>query len=266
MHATPPLMVFSDLDGTLLDHETYDWSPASEALAALKTCGAGLVLASSKTSVEIGGLRGELGVSDWPAIVENGAGILPPHTREVADRSRYMALREVLDGLPEELRAPFTGFGDATAEEVASMTGLSRDGATAAKLRAFSEPGLWEGSEDRKADFIEALKAKGVTAQQGGRFLTLSFGQNKADRVKDLMSAYRPAHTVALGDAPNDAEMLETAEFGVIIPNPHGKTLAPLLGEETGRIIRATAPGPSGWNSAILELVSRLGLAQNGKQ
>lgn len=31
----PPLLVFTDLDGTLLDHESYDWSPARPALNRL---------------------------------------------------------------------------------------------------------------------------------------------------------------------------------------------------------------------------------------
>lgn len=259
-------MVFSDLDGTLLDHQSYDWSPANAALVSLKACGAALVLASSKTSVEVGILREELGFAAWPAIVENGAGILPPFAGEIEDRATYSALRASLDSLPAELRRQFFGFADASADAVADMTGLPVASAEAAKRRSFSEPGVWKGSEDEKETFVNALKAKGVTAQQGGRFLTLSFGQNKADRVKELTEEYQPEHTVALGDAPNDAEMLTTAEFGVVIPNPHGKTIRHLQGEAAGQIIRADTDGPSGWNTAILELVSRLGLAQNGEK
>ena len=50
---TPAFVVFSDLDGTLLDHSTYSWKAAAPALAALRDRGIPLILASSKTSAEI---------------------------------------------------------------------------------------------------------------------------------------------------------------------------------------------------------------------
>ena len=48
-----PLLLFSDLDGTLLDHDSYDFAPARPALDALKGIGAGVVLATSKTAAEV---------------------------------------------------------------------------------------------------------------------------------------------------------------------------------------------------------------------
>jgi mannosyl-3-phosphoglycerate phosphatase len=79
--ALPALIVFSDLDGTLLDHATYSWQAAVPALEALKERGIPLILASSKTSAEIAELRAETGFADCPAIVENGAGLLEPAAR-----------------------------------------------------------------------------------------------------------------------------------------------------------------------------------------
>ena len=49
----PGYIFFSDLDGTLLDHENYDWSAAKPALSELKRQGLPLILASSKTAAEI---------------------------------------------------------------------------------------------------------------------------------------------------------------------------------------------------------------------
>ena len=63
---------------------------------------------------------------------------------------------------------------------------------------------------------------------------------------------------VALGDAPNDVEMLNAADHGVIVANPHGSELPVLAGERAGRIRRSTKPGPAGWNEMILRLVSEL--------
>ena len=88
MPKTCNLLVFTDLDGTLIDHDTYDWTPAKPAIEALKKFSAGLVLASSKTAAEMGPLRAKIGANRWPAIVENGAGVLPPRATELADASQ----------------------------------------------------------------------------------------------------------------------------------------------------------------------------------
>lgn len=255
------LLVFSDLDGTLLDHQTYQWVPARPALERLRGLGAGVVLASSKTAAEIAPLREQIGFADWPAIVENGAGLLAPGQSVAQMCSQaYEALRAALAQVPADLRAPFAGFGDLTAQAVAGLTGLSPEAAALAKRRAFSEPGTWSGTPELLAAFLEHLSKAGITAQRGGRFVTLSFGGNKADRVAELIQRYQPRHSVALGDAPNDVKMLESTGFGVVIANPHSAPLPPLRGETQGRIRRSTAAGPVGWNHAILSLISELNL------
>lgn len=254
------LMVFTDLDGTLIDHDTYTWDAAQEALGALARVPAAVVLASSKTAAEMVGLRAAMGLEAWPAIVENGAGVLPPGGRTGAEATQYHALRAVLETLPPELRAHFTGFGDVSADEVARMTGLPLADAALAQQRAFSEPGKWTGTETQRQAFEQYLQDRDVIAQQGGRFLTLSFGGNKAIRMHEIMETYQPRHTIALGDAPNDIRMLEQAEHAVIVANPHRAPLPALKGEAEGRIIRTQAAGPAGWNAAILDILQRLDL------
>ena len=69
------LVIFSDLDGTLLDHATYEAGPALPVLARLRAMGVPLVLATSKTGAEVVEVRARLGLAGLPAIVENGAGL-----------------------------------------------------------------------------------------------------------------------------------------------------------------------------------------------
>lgn len=258
MSAPVPLCVFSDLDGTLLDHETYEWQLAAPALACLAQIGAPVVLASSKTAAEILPLQEQMGLSAHPAIVENGAGVIGLHPSAGQTGEAYRRLRETLAQLP--LSRHFHGFADMSSDEVAQATGLGAKDAILAKTRHFSEPGLWRGDDRDLELFLVQLQDVGISARQGGRFLTLSFGATKAGRMNDITAQYRPLLTVALGDAPNDIEMLESAEIGIIIPNPHGPTLPRLKGEDTGRIRRAAQPGPAGWNAAILSLLTSLDL------
>ncbi|GAB4355616.1 MAG: mannosyl-3-phosphoglycerate phosphatase-related protein [Oricola sp.] len=259
-----PIIVFSDLDGTLLDHETYAWEAARPALEALKRRSIPLVFASSKTAAEIAGLRAEMGFEDCPAIVENGAGILEPAGSGGPDGggSVHRMLIEKLDSLPLQLRENFSGFSDWSVEEIASQTGLSPQDAAKAATRRYSEPGLWWGTEEQKTRFIELLGRHGIKVRQGGRYLTLSFGATKADRMREIAERYaeggkRP-RMLALGDAPNDIEMLEAADMGVVVTNPHASPLPELDGESIGRIVRTRKSGPEGWNETVLRIIEEL--------
>lgn len=260
MACSPPLLVFSDLDGTLIDHETYQWDAAVPALASLKEIGAGVVLASSKTAPEIILLQEALDLTQWPAIVENGAGVLLPGNTCTDQPGRYDDLHAALNEMPAYLRSYFRGFSDMDVHEVAVITGLSPEAASLAMKRDYSEPGLWTGPAACYAEFVQELAQRGVTAIEGGRFITLSFGQAKSDAMAGITSLYNPRYTVALGDAPNDVEMLQVADFGVVVANPHHEVLPTFKGEAGGCISRTTLAGPHGWNAAILELIERLGL------
>ena len=250
---SPRIVVISDLDGTLLDHESYSWAPAKPALDRLAKMGAAVVLASSKTAAEVSVLQKEMGLSCWPAIVENGAGVLGQ-----SGESTYDRLRAALNSIPEALRCHYVGFGDLSVAGIANVTGLSLDAAALAAKRMFSEPGTWSGSDGDLILFQQQLAKQGITARQGGRFLTLSFGGTKADRMEEIIANLRPVHTVALGDAPNDIEMLEATDYGVVIANFHSKSLPSLKNEASGRIIRTKEAGPLGWNRAMMGLLDRL--------
>ncbi|MCB1388975.1 MAG: HAD-IIB family hydrolase [Rhodobacteraceae bacterium] len=244
------LLIFTDLDGTLLDHETYDFAPALPMLDRLAAMGVPVIAASSKTAAEIAGWQERLGLSRWPAIVENGAALADG----AFDDAGYRRLRLAVAALG----APFRGFGDMTVQEVAEVTGLGPEAAALARKRAYSEPGIWRGTDAALERFLSALSARGISARRGGRFLTLSWGGSKAGRMAELVARLRPEVTVALGDAPNDAEMLAAADWAVVVRNEHGPGVAPLPDET--RVIRTRAPGPNGWREGLEAVLDRLGI------
>ena len=248
-----PLLVFSDLDGTLLDHETYSWQAAQPGLERLRALGAGLVLASSKTADEIRILQADMGVTQWPAIVENGAGVLWASDQDVA-KNDYPRIRAILRTLPEG----FWGFGDMRDEDVAATTGLDLAAAGRARLRRHSEPGLWQGDNKGLNDFVKAAADKGLYARKGGRFLTLSLGRTKADAMREITERLAPLQTIALGDAPNDIEMLIAADQGVIVKNPSAPAMPQIPENAQKRIMRTRSHGPAGWTEAILHLTGAM--------
>lgn len=250
------LAVFTDLDGTLLDHDTYSFAAAQPALDRLSAARIPVILTSSKTAAEIIVLHRQMGLGAAPVIVENGAGIVDPTQGNTADDTAYRKIRTALAALPD--RSAFRGFGDMSDDEVAQITGLSQPAAALARQRCHSEPGLWAGDDAGLDRFLAALSDRGIAARRGGRFLTLSLGRTKADAMHDCKTRLGATTTIALGDAPNDIEMLETADYGVIIRNDHAPPLPALKGEATGRIRRTGAPGPQGWNIAIQEILNEL--------
>ncbi|MEM0898749.1 MAG: HAD-IIB family hydrolase [Pseudomonadota bacterium] len=253
-------IIFSDLDGTLLDHDTYSFAAAQPALDLMRKTETPLILASSKTAAEIAPIRDAVGFSQYPAIVENGAGLLAANTTpEETDRAECEKIRSALDDLPTHLREYFRGFGDMSVEGIMQVTGLPSDAAALAAKRAFSEPGLWSGSDDDRDEFITRLKEVDISARDGGRFLTLSFGRTKADQMADIRTALfddGKVTTVALGDAPNDTEMLITADRGFIVANPHAKPIDFSTANDSSHISRTDLVGPAGWNEAVLSVLS----------
>lgn len=244
------LIVFSDLDGTLLDHDTYDFSPALPAIQALKRRGIPLILASSKTGPEIAKIREALGIVNYPAIVENGAGELDPGRPTLQDTSQYNNLRRKLQTLPASLLDLYQGFGDMTDLEVSNLTGLSLGAAGLARQRAYTEPGLFSGNNAQKQAFCAGLIEIGVCTNEGGRFLTLSFGRTKADGFRKIVAEFGAEFSIALGDAPNDRELLLAASQAVVVRNDH----APKMGMIRGAVY-TDLPGPEGWNKAVLDLL-----------
>lgn len=267
------LVIFSDLDGTLLDHHNYQFDEAKPALARARAANVPVILATSKTAAEVHDLISALGLDDAPAIVENGGGFRAPslgreHFQSLlnAQGPKLQQILSLLDGIDDKLRKDFVGFSTMCVEDVMHHTGLNRSQAEKAKVRQYSEPGLWIGSDENFSQFCNAAIQAGLHVVRGGRFVHVMGQTNKAKQMARLKATYealwpdKDIVTAALGDAPNDTEMIEAADFGFIIANPDGKGIAELSGERTGHILRVKKPGPAGWNEAVTGLLDRLEL------
>lgn len=184
-------VVFTDLDGTLLDHDTYDWRPAAPVLDRLRQLGIPLVLVSSKTLPELEQHRRALAV-DGPVIAENGAVIDAPagyFSHDVCDAltsvdraTLQRHLRELRDGGNYDC-VSFEELGNVG---IAAATGLSVAEAEQANQRRASEPIQWNDTAARLQEFIAAAEARGLHCTQGGRFVHLMGPVDKADAVSRL--------------------------------------------------------------------------------
>jgi mannosyl-3-phosphoglycerate phosphatase len=252
-----PLLIFTDLDGSLMEHETYSVAPAQAALAEIRQRSIPLILNSSKTAAEIQAIQAMHGFSA-PFICENGAALYEtPDAPPKSFGDPLLQWLPMVHRLRENKHYKFSGFSDWSPSEIAALTGLSLEQASQAKQRQYSEPILWRDSENDKAEFLDSLSSLDLQLLEGGRFLSIQSHFNKSDAMnwltQKLNSSASPLTTVALGDSPNDAAMLNSADIAVIIKSAKSDQIRC---PNAGMVITTSKPGPSGWNDAILKILS----------
>ena len=259
LHAAPAMshqwLVFSDLDGTLLDHFSYRYDAAEPALALLRERSIPLILCSSKTLAELSFIGRQLQLDD-PFIIENGAAIMLPNG--VCLHAFAPPLSDVLATLHRlrcKSEVDFTGFSEMTVECLAELTGLTREQAERAKDRRFTEPISWHSSDAAWQQFSRQLAHNGLNSARGGRFISISGGSDKGQALRWLKQHYaeqwqQQPWVIALGDSDNDRPMLLAADRAIIVRSPVHPP--PLLAEQTNLIV-TEAFGPEGWNRAILD-------------
>ncbi len=258
------LIIFTDLDGTLLDHDTYSWQAASSALEKIRRLEIPLILNSSKTRAEIARLRSELNLAE-PFIVENGSGVfIAAGESESLIRfgKSYDEIITILNELREKEGFKFKGFADMDEKEVADLTGLSRSGVRLARKRDCSEPLIWEDSSINFERFVAKLAEKDLQTISGGRFHHVMGSTDKGRAMLwllDYLNKSKPKSewtVIALGDSANDKPMLELADHAVVIKPAKGE---PLKLEKTDNVIYSNKKGPGGWQDAIDQLLDRTG-------
>jgi mannosyl-3-phosphoglycerate phosphatase len=212
-------VLFTDLDGTLLDHDSYRPGPARAALDRLRTQGVWVVPVTSKTAAELALLAQDLDLRDgW--IVENGGALQPAGATEaVIFGVPYARLRAALAAAAGAAGAVVRGFGDMDELEVAQLTGLTATAAAAARRREWSESFLLVHGELPRLRF--ELHRRGLQVFRGGRFLTATGRHDKGTAVRAML-ARTPAMSWAVGDAANDAPMLAAVDHPFQVRRPDG--------------------------------------------
>jgi mannosyl-3-phosphoglycerate phosphatase len=262
------LIIFTDLDETLLERRTYSFQQAEPALALLREKGIPLVICSSKTMPEIERYCDQLD-NHHPFVSENGGGIFipdgyfkdylnyTPESHGIYDEITLGTPYDELRGALSELKAEgfnVRGFGDMDAGEVSSLTGLGPEEAELSLRRDFDEPFTYDGDIDALRD---SIRRKGLQLTEG-RFFHLIGGYDKGKAVEVLKNLYRAAlgeiTTAALGDSPTDIPMLGCVDYPIVVRKDDGSYDSRV---EVPGLIRAEGIGPAGWNSAVMELVKK---------
>ncbi len=256
-------LIFTDLDGTLLDHHSYSFSAAKPALSQLNQRGIPVILNSSKTLAEIAQIADDLNL-DTPQIAENGSIIYYPKEKiTLTLGANYKTICSVLDDIRQEYSYSFSGFHDWNAEEIVACTGLELEAAQNASQRQGSEPLLWTDDEAFLEDFRKHLHKHLLELKRGGRFWHVMGQTDKVEAMRFIQKKHKKESgsnpfIIALGDSANDKDMLTAANIAIIVKNPKGTpfTIDSVNCPTPHHLIKTTLEGPAGWNEAITHLLN----------
>jgi mannosyl-3-phosphoglycerate phosphatase len=251
-------LVFTDLDGTLLDHNSYDYRDALPALQRLRERHIPVIPVSSKTHAELAVIMQAIKL-EGPMIGENGAIIIYPGEAPQIAPPGYLQIRDFLVDSRTNPNYVTLGFGDMSVDEVVARTGLKQEMAQLAMRRLGSEAFVWQGSDTGLNLFQQDVARAGLRLLKGGRFHHLLGNTDKGMAVSFVTrhlkrKGYAITKTIGLGDSDNDREMLLAVDIPIIV-RKHDGTHMELEQRPDAKI--TDLPGPAGWNQAILALLKK---------
>ena len=264
-----PIVIFTDLDGTLLDHEDYSYQAAKPCLDYLYKNHIPLIFTSSKTAVEIEKFCLKTNFYH-PYIAENGGLLSVPKdyfNKNKKSTKEYIrnfigvsrgAINQTLNYFVDTYK--FRSFSQMDINELVEHTGLSKQQAVYANQRNTTEPLVWLDDERKLSKFAEELKQYDLILVSGGRFHHVMGIHDKATTMSILIEKFSTYYmqqitSIALGDSPNDLQMLKNATYGIVIPNPYAPKMCI---ENHANLQYAKKIGPQGWNNALLDLLKEL--------
>lgn len=256
-------LIFTDLDGTLLNHHDYRYEPVLPLVDSLTHDGVLIVLATSKTLPEVVSWQERLGIAG-PFMVENGSAVYFPESEYGRDDLPGQVdteegwLRVLLGARMDELDrflAPYadrvTSFISCPIDEAMALTSLGEADVQLARQRSYSIP-LVVDDEALSSVMRKEAEVAGLRMLKGGRFMHL---QGNADKgmalrlVKDVIDRKvgAPQVSIALGDNENDLDMLEAADIGVVVRTDRGHQVR----IERPGTIYTEQTAPEGWVEGV---------------
>ncbi len=275
----PRHLIFTALEGALLDTRTDSYAGAEEALSELEERKIALVLLTSRTREEIEPIRRKMG-HNHPFVTENGGGIFFPdgyfslRIPGVVRTARYLSIAqgqpyaevcEALDDIAEECSVGVAGFHHMSLREIADNTGLRPRMAELARAREFDEPFYFTSADDKAvARFVEVARARGFDTRRGPTFWHFSAKCDSPRAVRTLSRLFREAthiklRLVGVGGSQQDLPWLRAVDHAILLPDSGEAAKSSERPQESAgqvkTIVTGEAPGPGGWNKAILNII-----------
>ena len=257
MKKTFKILIFTDLDGSLLHRDTFKFDEIKDYLRELLSTGINIVPNTSKTEKEILEFIYELG-SSLPYISENGAVIngmnllnkeLPKEL--ILSREKDDLLNIFKNIVPINLQNKCNWLEEMNKKNQSLIFGLDDKKLKMALDRKYTIPLLFNGTKNERNKLSNIIKKEGLYLQEGGRVINLTDRTNKAKALQVFVRFYKKyqknVKTIAVGDNYNDLKMLKTSDFPCLVFNDQF-TLDEI---PIKNLIISNKPSPEGWTDVI---------------
>ena len=251
------LIIFTDLDGSLLHRDSFKFDEIKEYIKSLKDDGITIVPNTSKTEKEIKEFTKELGL-ELPFISENGSLIkgldlinanFPNNI--ILSRDKQKLFEIFTSKVPGELKKKCKFILDMNEKQQIDILGLKDDNLKNALNRKYTIPFLFEGTKLEKNQLAKILKSNTLTMQEGGRVINLGDKTDKVKSMNQVLKIFKKIEknikVIAVGDNFNDLDMLRNCDIPCLVFNDHFKQDQINI----NNLIVSNKPSPEGWADVI---------------
>ena len=251
------VLIFTDLDGSLLHRDTFKFDEIKKYLRELISKGIYIIPNTSKTEKEILEFNYELG-SNLPFISENGATINGLNLLN-SDLPKELILSREKDNLlnifkkivPINLQNKCMWVSSMEKKRQSLIFGLDDEKLNLALNRKYTIPFIFNGTKTEKNQLSKIIRTEGLFLQEGGRVINLTDRTNKAKALQVFVRFYKKyqknVKTIAVGDNYNDLEMLKISDYPCLVFNDEF-TLDEI---PINNLIITNKPSPQGWADVI---------------
>ena len=258
------ILIFTDLDGSLLHRDTFEFDIIKDYLKQLLSKGIFIIPNTSKTEKEILEFNNELG-SSLPYICENGAAIkglellnsnLPNELILSKEKSNIIKIFE--KSVPIDLQSKCKWLSDMDQKKQSIIFGLESEKLKIALDRKYTIPFIFDGIKSEKNELFKIVKKKGLALQEGGRVINLTDKVNKAKALQVFVRFFKKKNqnikTIAVGDNYNDLDMLKNSDVPCLVFNDQFK----LDQINIANLVFSNQPSPEGWADVIKMALAKL--------
>jgi len=258
------LIVFTDLDGSLLHRDTFKFDPIKDYIKDLINNEIIIIPNSSKTEKEIEKFNEELGV-ELPYISENGSSISGLNlinsnfpNKIILSREKEELLKIFDLKVPEKIKNKCLLISKLDKKKQEKIFGQKDDRLNDVLNRKYTLPFLFNGEKKDKNRLIKVLSSNSLTLQEGGRVSNLCDNVNKVKSmnkvIKILKKTKNKIKTIAVGDNYNDLDMLKNCDIPCLVFNDQFK----LDQINIDNLIFSNKPSPEGWADVIKMALAKL--------
>ena len=258
------LIIFTDLDGSLLHRDNFKFDAIKDYVKSLINKGIIIIPNTSKTEKEIEEFIKELG-SDLPFISENGSSInglnlINPNfpKKIILSRDKEELIKIFDSKVPEYLKAKCKFISDMNSKQQNNIFGLHNNDLKNALNRKYTIHLLFDGDKIEKNKLLKILKSSSLTIQEGGRVLNLGDNTDKVKSMNQVIKIYKKVESkikvIAVGDNFNDLDMLRNCDIPCLVFNDQFKQEQINI----NNLIVSSKPSPEGWGDVIKKALVKL--------